>query len=405
MQRLTGGLDGVGHILQAVAGHHGNHGGILPDQTLFAGLFQRSGAGDAGRLAEHAAGLAQQALCGQNLLVRHAHGDAVGLADSGQCLISVAGHAHGDGVGNGILVHGIPFRVILNGAVDGIAAIGLGRDQAGQLINEADGVQVLQALPYTGDGAAVAHGDCQIVGHLPVQLLGDLQRNGLLALGQVGVDRRVAVVPAVLVNSLGGHLKGLLIVTLDGDHIGAENHQLGDLALRRTVGDEDVGLQARRSGVAGQRGGGVAGGGAGNGLCTGLDGLGNRHGTGTVLQRGGGVLTVVLDPQLLDAQHLGQTGFLVQGAPAHTQRRVGRALLHGQQLTVAPHGAIIALLKRFLGQHGLDIFIIIYDIQNTATFAIGQVGRGLIGLAALDTLAVFYIFHGTFLLVIRKGRG
>ena len=31
---LAGGLDGVGHILQTVAGDHGHHGGVLPDEAL-----------------------------------------------------------------------------------------------------------------------------------------------------------------------------------------------------------------------------------------------------------------------------------------------------------------------------------------------------------------------------------
>ena len=50
-----------------------------------------------------------------------------------------------------------------------------------------------------------------------------------------------------------GQLKGLLIAALDGDDGGAEGHQLGHLALGSPGGDEDVGLEARRRGVARQR--------------------------------------------------------------------------------------------------------------------------------------------------------
>ena len=399
MQRLTGGLDGVGHILQAVAGDHGHHGGVLLDQPLLAGLLQRGGACDAGRLAEHAAGAAQQTLRGQDLLVRHAHGDTVGFTDGGQGLVGVPGHAHGNGVGDGVLLHGIPLGIVLNGPVDGIAAVGLGGNEPGQLVNEADGIQILEALPHTGDGAAVTHGDGQIVGHLPIQLLGNLQRHGLLALGEVGIDGGVAVIPAVLGNGLGGHLESLLIVALDGDDIGAEDHKLGHLALGGTLGNEDVGLEARGGGVAGQRGGGVAGGGAGDGPGAGLISLGNGHGGSTILQGGGGVLPVVLDPQLLDAQHFGQLRLLVQGAPTHTQGGVGGGLLHGQQLPVTPHGAVLALGQLFLGQNGLDIVVIIDNVQNAAALAVGQIGSRLIGLAAADALAVFHIFHGVFSLL------
>ena len=268
----------------------------MGDQSLLAGLLQRRRTGDAGGFAEHAAGTAQQALGGQDLLIGDVHGDAVGLADGHEGLICIAGHAYGDGVGDGVLLHGLPGLVLLDGAVDGIAAQRLAGDQAGQLVDEADGVQVFKALPHTGDRAAVAHGDGQVVGHLPVQLLGDLQRHGLFALGEVGVDGGVAVVPAVLVNGGGGHLEGVLIVALDGDDVGAEDHQLRHLALGGALGNEDIGLDARGGGVAGQRAGGVAGRGAGDGLGAGLHGLGHGHGTGSVLQGCGGVLAIVLDP-------------------------------------------------------------------------------------------------------------
>ena len=394
MDGLTGGLDGVGHILQAVAGDHGHHGGVAGDESLLAGLLQCRRAGDAGRLTEHTAGTAQQALSRQDLLVGDVDGNTVGLADGGQRLVGVAGHAHGNGVGDGVLLHRLPRLILLDGAVDGVAAQRLGGDQAGQLVDKADGVQILKALPHAGNGAAVTHGDGQIVGHLPVQLLGDLQRHRLFALAEVGVDGGVAVIPAVLVDGGGGHLERVLIVTLDGDDIGAEDHQLSHLALGRALGDKDVGLDARSGGVAGQRAGGVAGGGAGDGLSSGLHGLGHGHGAGAVLQGGGGVLAVVLHPQALDAQHFRQLGLLVQGAPAHPQGGVGGGLLHGQQLAVAPHGAVITPGQLLLGQHGLDIVVVVHDVQNAAARTIGEVGHRVVGLAAADTLAVFYVSHG-----------
>ena len=92
-----------------------------------------------------------------------------------------------------------------------------------------------------------------IVGHLPVQLLHDLQGHGLFALGEIGVDGGVAVVPAPLVDGGLGQLEGVLIVALDGDDSGAEDHQLGHLALGGAGGHEDVGLEARSGGVARQR--------------------------------------------------------------------------------------------------------------------------------------------------------
>ena len=260
-------------------------------------------------------------------------------------------------------------------------------------MDEADGIQILEALPHTGDGAAVAHGNGQIVGHFPVQLLGDLQGHGLLALGEVGVDGSVAVVPAVFLDGLGGHFEGFLVVALYGDDIGPEDHQLGHLALGSPLGHENIGFEARGGGIAGQGAGSVAGGGAGDGPGSGLIRLGHGHGAGPVLQGGGGVLTVVLDPQLPEAQEPGQVRLLIQGAPAHPQGGVGGGLLHRQQLAIAPHGAVFPPGQLLLGQNGPDIVIVVHDVQNAAAFAVGQVGPGLIGLAAADAFAVFHVFH------------
>ena len=203
---------------------------------------------------------------------------------------------------------------------------------------------------------------------------------------------------AVLLDGLGGHLEGLLIVALDGDDIGAEDHQLGHLALGGPLGNENIGLEARGGGIARQGGGGVAGGGAGDGLGTGLIGLGHSHGAGPVLQAGGGVLAVVLDPQLPEAQEPGQVRLLIQGAPAHPQGGVGGGLLHRQQLAIAPHGAVFPLGQLLLGQNGLDVVIVVHDVQNAAAFAVGQVGLGLIRPAAANALAVFHVFHGVYLI-------
>ena len=368
------------------------------DETKLAGLLDGSRAGDAGGLAEDAAGAAKQLLCGQDLFVGDVDGKAVGLADGHEGLIGVARHADGDGVGDGVLLHRLPGLVLLDGTVDGVAAGGLGGDEPWQLVDEADGVQVLQALPHARDRAAVADGDGQIIGHFPVQLLGDLERDGLLALGEVRVDGRVAVVPAPLFDGLGRHLEGLLVVALDGDDVRAEDHQLRDLALRGALGDEDVGLEARGSGVAGQGGRGVARGRAGDDLRARLMRLGDGHGGGAVFQGSGGVDAVVLDPQTAKTQLLGELRLFVQRAPAHAQRRVGRGLLDGQQLAVAPHGGVHAVFERLLGEMRLDVVVIVNDIQNTAAGAVGQVRHRLIFLAAAHAARTFDVFQHNFLL-------
>ena len=70
--------------------------------------------------------------------------------------------------------------------------------------------------------------------------------------------------------------------------------------------------------------------------------------------------------------------------------------LNGQQLAIAPHGAIVAGSQLFLGEDGLDVVVVIDDVQNAAAGAVGQVRNGLVFLAALDAAAANHIFHMCF---------
>ena len=83
-----------------------------------------------------------------------------------------------------------------------MAALRLRGNKARELIDQPDGVEILESFPHARDGAAVTDGNGEIVRHFPLKLLGDLERNGLFALGEIGVDGGIAVVPAPLVNGL-----------------------------------------------------------------------------------------------------------------------------------------------------------------------------------------------------------
>jgi len=265
-------------------------------------------------------------------------------------------------------------------------------------------MKVLQALPQTGDRAAVADGDGDEVRHLPVELLGDLIGDGLLALGEVGVDGCIAVVPAPAVNGLLRQLKRVLIAALHGDDGRAERHELGDLALRRAGRDENKRLEPGGRSVAREGRGSVARGRAGDDMRACLLRLGDGHGGGAVLQRGCGVLAVVLDPELRDAELLCKAVGLIQRRPADAQRGRGRLRLDGQQLTIAPHGALRAVLQRLAGQDGLDLVIVINDIEDAAAFAVRQIRNGGIFPAAAHAAAAFYMVHrfGSFLRAFRS---
>ena len=130
--------------------------------------------------------------------------------------------------------------------------------------------------------------------------------------------------------------------------------------------------------------------------------LGDSHGGGAVFQGSGRVDAVVLDPQTAKTQLLGEFRLLVQRAPAHAQRRVGRRLLDRQQLAIAPHGRVHAVLQRFLGEVRLDVIIIVHDVQNPAAGAVGQIRDSLIFLAAAHAARTFDVFEHGLLLIQRN---
>ena len=105
-------------------------------------------------------------------------------------------------------------------------------------------------------------------------------------------------------------------------------------------------------------------------------------------------MAVILHPQLADPQRTGQIRLVVQRAPAHPQRGIRGSFLHRQQLPVAPHGAVLPPGQLLLGEDGLDVVVVVDDVQNTAALAVGQIRSGLIGFAAADALSVFHVFHG-----------
>ena len=226
-----------------------------------------------------------------------------------------------------------------------------------------------------------------------MELFHDLQGDGLFSLGEVGVDGGVPVVPAPAVDGLLREGKGVLIGAVHRDDGGAEDHKLGHLSLGGPGGHEDVGAEACGGRVPGQRGGGVAGGGAGDGIRPRLPGLDHRHGGGTVLQGGGGILAVILEVEGPQPKRAGQPVGPVKGGPAHPQGRGRRAVLHRKEGTVAPHGIIPASVQVCGGKVGPDGLVIVLDVQDAAAAAGGEGGDGLVDGAAADTAGVTDIFH------------
>lgn len=145
----------------------------------------------------------------------------------------------------------------------------------------------------------------------------------------------------------------------------------------------------------------MPGGRAGDDLCACLARLGDGHGRGAVFERCGRILAVVFDPELFQAEQLGQAVFLIQRTPADAQRRVGRGFFDGQQFAVAPHG-VRAGFELFFGQIFLDVVIVIDDVENAAAGAVGQIRHGLIFLPAFDAAGAFDIFQHNMCSLFRR---
>ena len=133
-------------------------------------------------------------------------------------------------------------------------------------------------------------------------------------------------------------VEGLVVGTLDGDHRGSKDQQLGNLGLGRRLWHKDHVFDAHAGREARQRRGGVAGAGCGDDVLAQLHGLNHPYSAGPIFERGRGIAAIVLDPEMLQSQRLCQPPGPVEGCPAHLQWGHGATSSHRQQRLVAPDG-------------------------------------------------------------------
>ena len=174
-------------------------------------------------------------------------------------------------------------------------------------------------LPSAERVGEIAAGNDDVLGHLPVELLEDLEGRGLLAFEPVGIDR-VEQIDGKARDQLGEDADAAVEVGLELDGERAVVHRLrelapGDLAF----GDEDDAAQAGAGGIGGHGGRGVAGGGAGDPLEAALGGDGERGGHAGVLEGAGGIHALVLGEQPVDADGLGAARQVVERRVAFAQ--------------------------------------------------------------------------------------
>jgi len=141
-----------------------------------------------------------------------------------------------------------------------------------------------------------------VIGQPPAELLRDLERECLAALGierpEVHVDER----PALLVGDLQPEPVDVVVGAVDADDGGAVREGVVDLGGLQVGRDEDEGPQAGRSRRRGRRPSEVAGRRAGDRVEAELDRSGDRDRNNPVLEAQRRVAGVVLEPQPVDAE-------------------------------------------------------------------------------------------------------
>ena len=165
-------------------------------------------------------------------------------------------------------------------------------------------LQLDQALVQARGERAAGRGRDDVVGRLPVELLDDLERGRLGALGVERPQGDVGEVHARAFSHFAAAAVGFVVVALHLADLRAEGHARAGLHVLQAVGVEDVRVDARLGGQRGDGGADVAGGDAADLGPAALEQPGDRHRDHAVLvgearPAGGVVLEIqVAEPQL-----------------------------------------------------------------------------------------------------------
>ena len=193
--------------------------------------------------------------------------------------------------------------------VEGIGVLGLGHRDAGQLLDEPERLHHEEALAERARVPEVAAGDDDPVRNLPVELLHELDGDGLLALDAEAVHG-VGQVDGALLGDLLDQRHAPVEVRVQREDERPVRQRLHELRGRDLVaGQEDHGGDSGGGAVVRQRGRGVPGGRAGDGgdrvpLLDHLLDDRDQHGHPEVLEGPGVGVAALLDPEVLDPEHL-----------------------------------------------------------------------------------------------------
>ena len=188
--------------------------------------FWATASGDAaGGLGPDPLGLGQELHAVDDRVVVDVLAPAAGLADQLRGEVAVGRVADGQALGDRVRV---ADRLDLQGVGldrvrDRVAAGRLGAEHPGRdrAVDQAERLELLERLVDLADQAAAGHRRDDVVGEPPAEVLGDLEAHRLRPLGVERPEVDVDEPPAEPEGDLRAEPVDVVVVALDGDHLGA----------------------------------------------------------------------------------------------------------------------------------------------------------------------------------------
>ena len=318
----------------------------------------------------------------------------------------------------GLAVIGMKFPVVLVREVERIRRGGLRDDDARALGDEPERLHHVEARAKRADVSEIAARDDDDVGHRPVELLHDLDADGLLSLEAQAVHR-VGEVDAFFDRQPLHDRHAAIEVGVERQHEGAVGERLHELRGRDLAARKnDDRRNLRRGGVRGERRRRVTGRGAGDGahrFAVGhhLPHDRDEHRHPEILERPGVRLAAHLDPELVHAE---------LAAEALGPHQVGAALVHRDDVLVAdagadpfllaPHGravgplrALVAAVEQllpFVGGTAAERGQVVHHFEQIAArrAAVEWLLEVVFAVAAGDALENGSVFHGAYVHIV-----
>ena len=388
--------NGVGG-LEAVAGDAGDRCLVLPDATVGVEACS-DGRGDAAcGLGEDAFGLGELLDAGDDFYVGDIFGPSARVANHARGGGAVGGVADGERAGDGVGALRDDFvSSVLDCGGDGRAAGGLGSEEADRFVfDEAEVDELVEGLANFADERATGHGDDDVVGQAPSELLGDLVAYGLGAFGVVGAEIHVDEAPVVFVGDLGAETVDVIVVAVDANEAGAVDLGVENLCGLEVGGDEDGGLEAEAGGLRGDGVGEVAGGGAADGVEAELARVGEGDGDDAIFEAEGWEADgIVFDEEIRCADALAEIGCANERSEAYGE--VGLETFRDRKESgIAPDvrrtGSDV-----FFGEdaaNGVEVVAEFEGIEAVGARGEGLVAVSLAALIALQLIAATGIIH------------